>query len=164
MPLSGHGDVALFECRRLWYRINKNLENNLIIASLKSQTKGIPGLRLLLSSLPGSALRRMLNHPESLAMSTCQQAFSKPGFVNYISKDTHLAFYISFSPNWACYRYQNIITTRIGMAGAKCETKIVTIFTKFSVFCFIWQVWVHFNASFLVWTSAWNDLHFFFVI
>ena len=31
----------------------------------------IPGSRLLISSLPGSALRRMLNHSASLAMSTC---------------------------------------------------------------------------------------------
>ena len=30
----------------------------------------IPGSRLLISSLPGSALRRMKNHSTSLAMST----------------------------------------------------------------------------------------------
>ena len=45
-----------------------NIENYVIIASLKSETMGklknrIPGLRLLISSLPGSALRA---HVESL--------------------------------------------------------------------------------------------------
>ena len=42
----------------------------------------IPGSRLLLSSLPGLALRR---HDESLG---------KPCLVNLISKDTHLVFTI----------------------------------------------------------------------
>ena len=51
----------------------------------------IPGSRLLISSLPGSALR---THVESLA-SRCQHAFSKPCLVNLISKDTHLVFSIS---------------------------------------------------------------------
>ena len=54
------------------------IENYVIIASLKSETMGklinrIPGSRLLISSLPGSALRtfvRMLNGLASLAMST----------------------------------------------------------------------------------------------
>ena len=46
----------------------------------------IPGSLLLISSLPGSALR---THVE------CQQAFSKPCLVNLISKDTHLVFSIS---------------------------------------------------------------------
>ena len=46
----------------------KTIENYVIIASLKSETMGIlknriPGLRLLISSLPGSALR---THVESL--------------------------------------------------------------------------------------------------
>ena len=43
----------------------------------------IPGSRLLISSLPGSALR---THVE--------QAFSKPCLVNLISKGTHLVFSI----------------------------------------------------------------------
>ena len=47
---------------------NPKIENYVIIASLKSETMGklinrIPGLRLLISSLPGSALR---THVESL--------------------------------------------------------------------------------------------------
>ena len=47
------------------------IENNVIIASLKSETMGklinrIPGSRLLISSLPGSALR---THVESLGKS-----------------------------------------------------------------------------------------------
>ena len=50
----------------------------------------IPGSRILISSLPGSALR---THVESQA-SRCQQAFSKPCLVNLISKDTHLVFSI----------------------------------------------------------------------
>ena len=46
----------------------QKIENYVIIASLKSETMGklikrIPGLRLLISSLPGSALRK---HVESL--------------------------------------------------------------------------------------------------
>ena len=69
-------------------------ENYVIIASLKSETIGklinrIPGSRLLISSLPGSALRTLV---ESLGK--CQQAFSKPCLVNLISKDTHLVFSI----------------------------------------------------------------------
>ena len=45
--------------------------------------KRIPGLCLLISSLPGSALRM---HVELLGKP--QQAFSKPCLVNLISKDT----------------------------------------------------------------------------
>ena len=48
--------------------MNTKIENYVIIASLKSEAIGklinrIPGLRLLISSLPGSALRM---HVESL--------------------------------------------------------------------------------------------------
>ena len=67
--------------------------NYVIIASLKSETMGklinrIPGLRLLISTLPGPALR---SHVESL---------SKPSDVNKLSqslipKNTHLVFSIS---------------------------------------------------------------------
>ena len=54
----------------------------------------IPGSRLLISSLPGSALRMLV---ESLGQALrCQQAFSKPCLVNLISKDTHLLFSIYF--------------------------------------------------------------------
>ena len=73
-------------------------ENYVIIAGLKSETMGklinrIPGSRILISSLPGSALRTLV---ESLQASRCQQAFSKPCLVNLISKDTHLVFSIYF--------------------------------------------------------------------
>ena len=44
----------------------------------------IPGSCLLISSLPGSALRTLV-----------EQAFSKPCLVNLISKDTHQVFSIS---------------------------------------------------------------------
>ena len=45
--------------------INIQIENDVIIASLKSETKGklinrIPGSRLLISSLPGLALRTLV--------------------------------------------------------------------------------------------------------
>ena len=51
-----------------------------------------PGLCLLISSLPGSALR---THVESLDKPhRCQQALSKPCLVNLISKDTHLVLSI----------------------------------------------------------------------
>ena len=50
----------------------------------------IPGSRLLISSLPGLALR---THVESLGKP--RDAFSKPCLVNLISKDTHLVFSIS---------------------------------------------------------------------
>ena len=71
--------------------------NCVIIASLKSETMGklinrILGSRLLISSLPGSALR---THDESLgkprdstsvlkAWRAIHHAFSKPGLVNLI--------------------------------------------------------------------------------
>ena len=64
--------------------------NYVIIARLQSETKGklinrIPGLRHLTSSLPGFASRMLVE---------CQQAFSKPCLVNFISKDTHPVFSI----------------------------------------------------------------------
>ena len=56
----------------------------------------IPGSRLLISSLPGSALR---THVESLGkprdVNKHSQAVSKPCLINLISKDTHLVFSIS---------------------------------------------------------------------
>ena len=106
----------------------KNKKKYVINASLKSETMGklifrIPGLLLLIWSLPGSALRTQvesLDKPrnvnkrsQSLALknliskdthlvffiswqaSQCQQAFSKPCLLNLISKDTHLVFSIS---------------------------------------------------------------------
>ena len=71
----------------------QKIENHVIIASLKSEKMGklinrIPGSRLFISSLPGSALRTQA--------SQYQQAFSKPCLVNLTSKDTHLVFSIYF--------------------------------------------------------------------
>ena len=51
----------------------------------------IPGSRLLIPSLPGSALR---THVQLLGKPHIQQAFSKPCRVIFISKDTHLVFSI----------------------------------------------------------------------
>ena len=66
VPLSGHNDIAFFEWRCKWRWINTKIENYIIMASLKRETIGklinrMPGSRLLISSLPGSA---------SLVMST----------------------------------------------------------------------------------------------
>ena len=61
----------------------------------------IPGSRLLISSLPGSALRK---HVESLGRAI-QHAFSKPCLVNLISKDTHLVFSIYKHILLQLYRY-----------------------------------------------------------
>ena len=52
----------------------------------------IPGSRLLISSLPGKALRMHVDIAQQA--SRCQHAFSKPCLVNLISKDTHLVFSI----------------------------------------------------------------------
>ena len=64
------------------------IENYVMIASLKSETMGklknrIPGSRLLISSLPGSALRTLVE---------------SPSLVNLISKDANLVFYLSVYP------------------------------------------------------------------
>ena len=70
-------------------------ENNVIIASLNNEPackliNRIPGLRLLISRLPGSALRM---HVESLGKPRNVNKHSqKPCLVNVISKDTHLVF------------------------------------------------------------------------
>ena len=55
------------------------------MASLKSETMGklinrMPGSRLMISSLPGSALRTLV---ESLGKPQCHQAFLKPCRVNF---------------------------------------------------------------------------------
>ena len=51
----------------------------------------IPGSRLLISSLQGSALRMLV---ESLGKPRDVNKRSKPCLVNLISKDTHLVFSI----------------------------------------------------------------------
>ena len=59
----------------------------------------IPGSHLLISSLPGSALRTDVeSRGKPRDASRCQQAFSKPCLVNLISKDTHLVFSIYYIP------------------------------------------------------------------
>ena len=80
---------------------NRKICHNVIIASLTSETMGklinrIPGECLLISSLPGSALKML---------QVIQQAFSKPCLVNLILKDTHLGFSMSTEPlNEPCCR------------------------------------------------------------
>ena len=74
-------------------------DNYVIIASLKSEStctliNRIPGFCLLISSLPGSALR---THVESLSKPRDSTVFSKPRLVNLISKDTNLVFSIFVS-------------------------------------------------------------------
>ena len=71
----------------------QKIKNYVIIASLKRETMGklinrLPGSRLLISNLPGSALRTQALR--------CQQVLSKPCLVNLISKDTHLVFSIFY--------------------------------------------------------------------
>ena len=75
MPLSGHDDAALLNDDSLMTLKQHKIENYVIIASLKSETMGklikrIPGLLLLISMLPGSALRTHVESLSSLAMST----------------------------------------------------------------------------------------------
>ena len=92
----------------------------------------IPGSRILISSLPGSALR---THVESLGKprDVCQHAFSKPCLVNLISKDTHLVFSIymktddlkvlySTIPN----RLQAVIRTNCGVTTCEMTCQIFT--------------------------------------
>ena len=68
LSLSGHDDVALLNDVANDAESTQKIENYIIIASLRSETMGklinrIPGSRILISSLPGSALR---THVESL--------------------------------------------------------------------------------------------------
>ena len=72
------------------------IEKYAIIASLKSESVGklmhrIPGSRLLISCLPGSASRtyvELLGKPTDVN----KPGFSKPCLVSLISKDTLLVF------------------------------------------------------------------------
>ena len=52
----------------------------------------IPGSRLLISSLPGKALRTLVDIAR--LAERFNMTFSKPSLVNLISKDTHLVFSI----------------------------------------------------------------------
>ena len=127
VPLSGHDDVHFLNDVINDAKSTQKSKNYTIIASLKSETIGklinrIAGLRLLISRLPGSALR---SHVESLdkphdvnkrskslatkldikvthlvfslsrQASRCQKVFSNSCLVNLISKDTHLVISIS---------------------------------------------------------------------
>ena len=72
--------------------LKQKIDNYVKIASLKSEPmfnriliNRIPGLRLLISSLPGSASR---THVKLLSLAIPQE-FSKTCLVNLISKDTH---------------------------------------------------------------------------
>ena len=58
--------------------------------------EGIVGECLLISSLPGKALRTLIDIAK--ACRAIQYAFSKPSLVNLISKDTSLVFYLSVYP------------------------------------------------------------------
>ena len=79
-----------------------NNQNNVIIASLQSETMGklinrIPGSRVLISSLPGLALKTLvesLGKPRdvnkcSRQASGRQQVFSKPCLVNLKPRDVN---------------------------------------------------------------------------
>ena len=84
--------------------LNHKNRNYVIIASLTRETMGklinrIPGSCLLISNLPGSALR---THVESLGKPRDVKQFSKPCLVNLISKDTQLAFSISYQISNVC--------------------------------------------------------------
>ena len=74
-------------------------DNYIIIPSLKSEStckliNRIPGLCILISSLPGSALR---THVEPLSKPRDSTVFSKPSLVKLISKDMNLVFSIFVS-------------------------------------------------------------------
>ena len=63
------------------------IENYVIFASLKSETKRIPGSRLLISSLPGSALR---THVESLGkVSKGAKISNRYNQVPHLTQDTN---------------------------------------------------------------------------
>ena len=71
-------------------------ENYVIIASLKSETMGklinrIPGSRILISSLPGSALR---THVESLPSDSTCVLKAKPGKLD-IKRHSHSILYLN---------------------------------------------------------------------
>ena len=81
MPLSGHDDVALLNDVANDTKSKQN-QNYIIITSLKSETMGklinrIPGSWLLISNLPGLALRM---HVESLGkprdVNKCSQSLA----------------------------------------------------------------------------------------
>ena len=62
----------------------------------------IPGSRLLILNLPGSAWKMHIDIARQA--SRCQQVFSKPCLVNLISKDTHLIFSIYTPHYFLCFQ------------------------------------------------------------
>ena len=90
--------VALLEWRRQWHWIDTKLDNDIIIASLKSESIYCK----LINRIPGSHLKKIkftrLDFENACLIaqqaSRCQQTFSKPCLVNLITKDTHLVFSI----------------------------------------------------------------------
>ena len=85
--------------------------NVVIIASLKNESickliNKIPGSRLLVSSLPGSASRTQA--------SRCQQALLMPCMVNLISNDTHLVFCMS---QFICTKAPYCIVGLVSLSG-----------------------------------------------
>ena len=83
MPLSGHDDVAFLNDVANDAESAKKIEKYVIIANFKSETMGklinrIPGSPLLISSLPGSAMRTHVeSHGKPRDVNTCPQ--SLPG-------------------------------------------------------------------------------------
>ena len=128
--------------------LNTKIENNTIIASLKRKTIGklinrIPGLHLLISSVPGSNFRTPV---ESLSKpGHFQQAFSKPCLVNLISKDPRLVFSIYMMSTVTCL----YPTTRclILLRGDKCPIKWIIPYLYILIhhvwngpFCTLWVI------------------------
>ena len=122
LPLSGHDDVALLNDVANDTESTQKIKKYVIIASLKSETRNklinrIPGSRILISSLPGSASRthveslgkprdvnkrsqrlreRMLNRSASLAMSTSVLK-ALPGKLD-IKRHSPSILYLSVTP------------------------------------------------------------------
>ena len=109
VPLSSHHDVALFEWRRQWHWIDTKLDNDVILANLKSE----PTFKLIKKNIRFASFDMKFTRLDLYPLSTlifrlgfknacliarqasrCQQAFSKLYLVNLISKDNHLVFSI----------------------------------------------------------------------
>ena len=89
VPISGHHDVGLFEGLSI---INPKIDNYIILTSLKSETtckliNRISGFRLLISSLPGKALRM---HVESQGKPRDSRSIPKALLGKLDIKETHL--------------------------------------------------------------------------
>ena len=94
MPLSGHADVAFLMTLPMTLNLHRKtiLTSYSLVQRVNQRGKlinRIPGSRLLITSLPGSALRM---HVESLGKSRDVNKRS----VNLLSKGTQLVFSISY--------------------------------------------------------------------